>query len=206
MPSETIERFFFAFEFPDYASACFLDWIDADDDDTNNGLGAESDHYLQMENGYLCKNAPLSLPEEIAFIHGLEKKSAVVIPSFTLYGAGKVNINTATQETLEYMGFSDILIEKILDYRNGEDFQPYTADDRFFESPELIVENIQEIWYLEPDEINEINNNLDYLQTSSHFFRIKIEIKKKRSHGLTTIEAVVKTEEENWEILSWKEL
>jgi type II secretory pathway component PulK len=205
-PKEFIINFFRQFELSDNAASCLLDWIDPDSDSTNNGDGAESDYYSGLDDGYLCKNSALSAKEEIAFIKEIGPKSREIMPFFTVFGDGKININTAEKSTLGSMGFTGQLIEKIASYRLGSDLTPFTADDRFFETPQGIIANLQNFCYLLPDEINMINSVLDKLKTSSAHFRIKISIDRKRTRSPYSIEAVVAIDKGNWEMVQWKEL
>ena len=173
--------------------------------DSNNGFGAETEYYASLENSYRCKNAPIETMAEIFLIREIEEKGNLLADTVTVHGDGKININTAAEKTLAYLGFSQSLIEKLIDYRKGDDFELFTPDDRYFETPQDIIANLEEFWYLEPEEKEEINDNLNRLKVDSHFFRIKIEITGKRSRSAYKAEAVVKTEGKNWDILSWKE-
>ncbi|MCK5707079.1 MAG: general secretion pathway protein GspK [Candidatus Aureabacteria bacterium] len=201
---ETLERFFYSFDLPENASACLLDWIDSDDDDTNNGNGAEQNYYSSLEKGYSCKNAPLSSPEEILFVKDIDNNGTAALPFFTVFGNGKINFNTVNRDTLVYIGLSEILIDKILDYRKGEDFTDFTEDDQFFESPEDIIEKLGEICYSE--EIKEIEDRIDLLSTNSNYFKIELELKKENSKKAYNIVAIIRIENEQWEIVSWKKV
>ena len=57
----------------------------------------------------------------------------------TVYGSGKVNINTAPLEVLQALGLDPDLVETILAFRGGDDEEPGTADDRAFKSAGEIV-------------------------------------------------------------------
>jgi hypothetical protein len=205
-PKGFLINFFRQFELSDNAASYLLDWIDPDSDSTNNGDGAESDYYSGLDEGYLCKNSALSAKEEIAFIKEIGPKSREIMPFFTVFGDGKININTAERSTLESMGFSGELIEKITSYMIGSDLTPFTPDDRFFETPQGIIANLQNFCYLLPDEINMINSVVDRLKTSSAHFRIKITIVRKRTGSPYSMEAVVAIDKGNWEIVQWKDL
>ncbi|MBN1521167.1 MAG: general secretion pathway protein GspK [Candidatus Aureabacteria bacterium] len=204
-PQDVLDLFFTRFDFPENASACLLDWIDEDSDDTNNGLGAESDYYSSLEGGYLCKNAPLSSQEEIFFIREIKDRGNKILSDFTVHGDGKVNINTAPSDTLEYLGFSESLIDKILDYRRGEDLLLYTEDDRWFETPQDIIAKLSEFSYIDEDEKNQINSRLDFLKTSSQFFRILMVLIGQRSQTTYQAEVTIKSEGDSWGIVAWKE-
>lgn len=52
--------------------------------------------------------------------------------SVTVYGAGRININTAGGGTLGFLGMKPSLVEKIVGFRNGPDGTMGTTDDRVF--------------------------------------------------------------------------
>jgi len=64
-------------------------------------------------------------------------------PFLTVYGSGKVNINTAPPEVLQALGLDPGLVETILAFRAGDDKEPGTADDRAFESSGEIVNTLR---------------------------------------------------------------
>ncbi len=76
----------------------------------------------------------------------------------TIYGEGKVNVNTASREVLKCIGFNDALVEKIIIYRQGLDAKEATEDDIVFSSETLIADSLNKREVLSPEEINTINN------------------------------------------------
>lgn len=81
------------------------DWIDADDETT--GDGAESGYYKSLDKSYPSKNKLLDCIDEILMIKGVTgelyngSKDAPGIKMFlTVYGDGKININTAPKPVL----------------------------------------------------------------------------------------------------------
>ena len=77
--------------------------------------GAESDHSFYQERGYDCKNAPLDTVDELALIKKFLTRSRfsagnhqtmrdLTYPGLaqwlTVWGDGRVNINTASREVL----------------------------------------------------------------------------------------------------------
>jgi len=81
------------------------DWIDKDSDVT--GAGAENDYYSRLEKAYPCKNGPLDCIEELLMIKGITPELFYGVRGLpglqnllTLYGDGKININTAPKMIL----------------------------------------------------------------------------------------------------------
>ena len=86
-----------------------FDWADPDEDACAGGLGEEA-YYSMTEPKYERKNAPFDSLQELHFVHGIGDDfwSAFVEPdpldpstrTFTIWGTGKVNVNTAATSTL----------------------------------------------------------------------------------------------------------
>ena len=120
---------------------CLKDWIDADD---NHGLnGAESDDPFYKERGYPVKNGPLDSVEELLLIKGWgpeilygkpadEEGDAIygIADILTVWGDGKVNLNTADTNTLlSYVEYEDWELASVMEARLGEDGVAGTPDD-----------------------------------------------------------------------------
>jgi len=78
-----------------------LDWVDADNMRSGAQGGYEDDLYNRLESPYLAKNAGLDTKEELRLIEGWQDD---VYDRFaehlTLFGSGKININTASPEVI----------------------------------------------------------------------------------------------------------
>jgi general secretion pathway protein K len=79
------------------------DWIDADDEVT--GTGAEGGYYAGLDRPYAAKNAPLDCIEELLMIKGVTRElfygtgdSPGLLMCLSVFGDGKININTAPKE------------------------------------------------------------------------------------------------------------
>jgi hypothetical protein len=57
----------------------------------------------------------------------------------TIYGTGKVNINTASQETFLALGLDGTLVDEIINYRAGPDRQEGTEDDKVFANLDSVL-------------------------------------------------------------------
>lgn len=120
---------------------CLEDWIDPGD---LHGLnGAESDDPYYEELGYPVKNGPLDSIEELLLIKSwgpdiLYGRSADeendeifgIADILTVWGDGKVNLNTATEDVLlSYSEYEDWELESVMEARLGEDGEGDTLDD-----------------------------------------------------------------------------
>ena len=77
------------------------DWLDRDDE-TAGEFGAETDYYQQLEHPYECKNGPFTSLAELQLVKGMSEalyfgaeENPGLRDILTVYGAGKININTA---------------------------------------------------------------------------------------------------------------
>lgn len=105
------------------------DWRDPDDEQRPSG--AEAFRYRSQPEGYPCKNGPFESLEELLLVHGvtpaLQRRLA---PMLTVFGSGRLNLNTAPREALRALGLSHEGVAGLLAYRAGEDSEDLTDDDR----------------------------------------------------------------------------
>lgn len=133
-----------------------LDWVDEDGDPRENG--AEDGYYKGIEGGYACKNARFQILEELFLVKGMTQDVFDKVSAYlTVYGNGRVNLNTAGQYVLEALGLSDTLADKVIRFRRGNDSQEATADDNIFESVETVVAALSSGVGLSAEEIEQIN-------------------------------------------------
>jgi general secretion pathway protein K len=119
---------------------CLEDWIDEND---LHGLnGAESDDPYYEELGYPVKNGPLDSVEELLLVKGWGPDVLYGKPAdddsdeifgigelLTVWGDGRLNLNSASSDALRAAGLSD---EQILDRDEaiiGDDYEAGTTDD-----------------------------------------------------------------------------
>jgi general secretion pathway protein K len=94
--------------------SAITDWLDKDDE-TGGELGAESDYYQQLEQPYECKNSRFTSLAELQLVRGMTEElyfGAEENPGLgdilTVYGNGKININTATPLILKALVGSSV--------------------------------------------------------------------------------------------------
>ncbi len=118
-----------------------VDWRDQDKD--KQPEGAESFYYLVQDPSYECKDAPFENVEELLFIRGMTPElMAWAFPRLTVYGSGRVNLNTADRVVLKALGLSDSCVNGIVFYRAGEDNIEGTADDRMLASSTSVASEL----------------------------------------------------------------
>lgn len=100
------------------------DWIDEDDEIT--GFGAENMYYEDLDKPHSCKNGPLDSIDELLMIKGVTRElhygtdeTPGISEYLTVYGNGKININTAPGSVL--MALSDEITGEMVS--NMEEFR-----------------------------------------------------------------------------------
>ncbi len=110
-----------------------IDWTDSDDQVTNlpfiqhENMGAESSYYSKLQVPYRCKNALLDTTEELLLVKGITQEVFNRICDYvTVYGDGKVNINSASRQVIECLSekMDVVLAQMIIDRR---DFKPFDS-------------------------------------------------------------------------------
>ena len=124
-----------------------MDWRDEDDKvaSSQRGLlyGAENFYYQGLPSSYSCKNAIFDNIYELLLVKGVTVDILSKIkPYITVYGNGKVNINTASEPVLTALIGFDFpgLAAKIAGYRQGEDDIIGTKDDAWFSFGSTIID------------------------------------------------------------------
>ncbi|MBN1268232.1 MAG: general secretion pathway protein GspK [Kiritimatiellae bacterium] len=129
---------------------CFQDWVDKGDEHHLNG--AESDDPFYVERGYECKNAPLDMVDELLLIKGFDEGVVYGRPAegedeepllgiaqwLTVWGDGKVNVNSASREVLLLLPeIDEWMVDDIIEGRKGVDGEAGTRDDGFENTAEV---------------------------------------------------------------------
>lgn len=141
--------------------ASIEDWRDEDDIPKSIGeitSGAEDSYYQALDSPYLTSGRSFKAFEELLLVKGvtdelfydkdkngngkIEQNEKGLINFITLFGEGRININTAPKEALEAtfgIGYPE-LASKVIDYRKGVDGKIGTDDDRWFTMGEFVIE------------------------------------------------------------------
>lgn len=134
-------------ELHDPLFASFQDWIDADE--ASRLQGAESDDPYYTDRGYPVKNARVDTIDEMLLIKGFtrailyggrleeehempEVEVSGIAPLLTVYGDGRVNVNTANRDVLlTVSGLKEEDADRLIEGRTGPDEIPGTEDDGY---------------------------------------------------------------------------
>jgi len=146
--------------------------------------------------------APFYFKEELLIVEGINEEIFSKIKDLiTVYGNGRVNINTAKAEVLKALGFDNDLVRIIEEFRKGADGEELTEDDGIFENVHSIIDNLRSFTPLyEKQEaiiLERISQGL--LGVSSENYLAQIETyflgEKKKFEILLTTEKIKKWQE-----------
>ncbi|MDD5560716.1 MAG: general secretion pathway protein GspK [Candidatus Omnitrophica bacterium] len=166
-------------------AGAILDW--RDQDVVVSAGGAEEEYYQGLSSPYKCKNGRFQIAEELLLVKGMTPEIFSAIKwVITVYGTGRVNINTASFNCLYALGLSDSLCERIINFRQGSDGLPGTEDDFIFKSPQ----DLMSIGSLFTEEATQINSLI-----SRNMLTVKSEIFRVNSLGLFKNEKVARSRE-----------
>ena len=120
------------------------------------------------------------VPEDILSIEGIDKEKfygkdedSGLKDLVTVYGDGKVNINTASYEVLFVLLNDSSLARRIVDFRKGSDGEEVTGDDGVFYPGKSIVDQLRGVSALESLSLAKaVGNGLTTIK--SHNYTIKI--------------------------------
>lgn len=207
-----LETFFtqLGIENPKEITNSISDWIDADD--ITSFDGAEDDYYSSLVTPYKCKNAPIAVIEELLLIKGMdEEKFEKIKPFVTVYGDGKININTVSEVVLKSLlisrGALDTtaakLAKEIIAYRFGPDTCLATADDGVLERFEDIPLALSS-----PFSLAAFSKCSDRLKFNSEIFRANISAQALKTDVKKKATALLKKDKLNVtmpELIYWQE-
>ncbi len=118
---------------------------------------------------------------------------------FTVYGEGRINVNTASREVLSAVpDLGDDVIERIVRYRQGEDGKLGTDDDRQFRSLESMSGQLE----IDPTDLAPLAR---YCTFESHFFTITGFATQRQGKVRAAARAIVHVQTESAVVLAWSE-
>ena len=180
-------------------AACIVDWRDVNNVPLD--VGAEQGYYDLLERPYRCKNGPFIVPEELMLVKGMTAPLFEGIKNYvTVYGDGKVNINTAPYKVLIALGMTDLLASRIIEYRNGTDGRPGTSDDGVFQDVNIEVV-LKDLPVQESTIVVSLKNSFTI---KSQYFKIESQ-GVVRSNVKKTLFYVVKKSEGKCQLVSYLE-
>jgi DNA uptake protein ComE-like DNA-binding protein len=126
------------------------------------------------------KSRPFVVKEEVLLVEGASEEIFLKIKDLiTTFSDGRVNINTASAETMQALGMDDNLVAVIKDFRSGPDGEEGTEDDAAFESVSEIVSKLNSAKGLTAVQQAALTSliNQGFLSVQSRSFSLQIETK-----------------------------
>ena len=149
---------------------------------------------------------PFKVKQEILLVEGITPDKLEEFGDLiTVYGDGKVNINSASEEILSVLGLGSNLIAAIVSYRNqnpGEDGQADTDDDGAFVTAGSILPELRKTTMLSVEEEEQLLSLMGALAVKSDYPTVNISTRVNFKPG-NNYSAVIYPKEKK--ILSWQE-
>jgi len=185
-------------------AAAIIDWRDSDSELSTPLGSAEDPYYRNLQYPYEAKDADLEVLEEVLLVKGMDRDIFEKIKNYiTIFGSGKINVNTASKTVLLALGLSQDLVEKIVSFRLGEDEIIGTADDNVFNTHSNIVPRLSQSFHLGDSEIAQLSVIVDrYLVTNSNNFMARCISKLNNRRRTTEVISVINR---SGKILYWQE-
>jgi type II secretory pathway component PulK len=133
------------------------------------------DYYKNLEFPYAMKEQPFERLDELLLVKGIDRKIYEgLLPFVTVYGDGRVNINTASRKVLVAMGLDAGVADKVLKARRGTDNVEATGDDHIFSRTFDVASETARAVILEAREARQIDelNAKNFLTTESGFYSL----------------------------------
>jgi len=185
-------------------AASIVDWRDPDSELSIPLGSAEDTYYEDLKYPYAAKDADFEVLDELLLVKGIDKDIFQKIKDYlTVYGSGKININTASKEVLLALGLDEAIVRKILLSRAGQDGAEGTGDDNIFDSVTNIIPKLSRVNRLSDAELAQLSQVQDEFTTSSSIFTIRSVAKLNQKKN--TIEATCVVDR-NGRVLYYREI
>ncbi|MBF0385984.1 MAG: general secretion pathway protein GspK [Candidatus Omnitrophica bacterium] len=151
------------------------------------------DYYSNLEFPYEPKKGDFETIDELLLVSGINQEVFDILKSYiTIYGDGKININTAYKETLIAAGLDSVLAEKIIDFRAGKDAVEGTSDDNIFLKPFDIASELGALNELTKEEIKTLDrineSGIFKVNSSVYFIESKASLKSgKKQYKISAV-------------------
>lgn len=156
-------------------AASIVDWRD-EDSELSIPLGsAEDEYYSGLRFPYKPKNSAFETLDELLLVKGMTEDRFTKIKNYiTIYGNGKVNINTASRFALLSLGLDKDYADNIILFRLGQDGVAGTLDDNVFGEFAEIVPKLSAAFRFSESQGAYLSNMTDrYFTVKSGAFMIR---------------------------------
>ncbi|MCM8800045.1 MAG: general secretion pathway protein GspK [Candidatus Omnitrophica bacterium] len=172
-------------------ASSIIDWRDPDNL-LYKANSAEDSYYRFLELPYEAKDGDFERLEELILLKGMSPDIFLKVKDYlTVYGDGKININTASKIVLLALGLTESLVDKIIFLRAGKDGISGTDDDCIFFDPNEIVSKLTNLAELNKKELEELDKFKDNFTVNSNFFSVKATATQKGSKIRLNVDTVI---------------
>lgn len=178
-----------------------IDWRDSDAVALEGGT--EVEYYGSKEKPFRPRNGKFRLLEELKLLGRIDPALYEAIrPYVTVFGDGKVNINTAPVPVLFAVGFDESLCSKIVRYRRGSDGIEGSGDDPEFTDLSLLADSLRFNPGISMEQQLKITSAVSNgrLETVSKHFRIEVQARVGRR-----TERIICVTDKSRQIFFWRE-
>jgi len=150
---------------------------------------------------------PFRVKEELLLVEDITPEIfGKLKDSITVYGDGRININTASAEVLVALGLEEELVEILMRFRKeyiGKDEKEGTEDDGVFTTADGLLNQLREFTMLSLSQETQLLSTKNSLSVKSNIVRMKVFTAINARSGNTYS---IVMDPPNKKILSWKEL
>jgi hypothetical protein len=147
-------------------AASLIDWRDADSAVLIPLGSAEDAYYRNEKYPYEAKDAPFEVLEEVLLVKGFNANVFEKLKNcITIYGSGRININTAGRVVFSAIGLSALAVDRLLAVRAGKDGIAGTADDIVFASISDVAPAVTKDGGFSPAELADLSNTVNAYTT-----------------------------------------
>jgi type II secretory pathway component PulK len=185
-------------------AASIVDWQDGDGELSIPVGSAEDREYRRLHYSYEAKDAEYEVLEELLLVKGMDEDIFNKIRDYiTIYGDGKVNINTASKTVLLALGLGGDVVYNIMHFRYGEDKIPGTPDDGAFTAHSTIAPQLSQFSPITESQLAQLTRVAEQnLITYSRHFAIRSISRLNNRKGTARIICIV---DGSGKILYWHE-
>jgi type II secretory pathway component PulK len=151
------------------------------------------DYYKNLEFPYEMKEQPFERIDELFLVKGMTREAYDALrPYVTVYGDGRVNVNTASRKVLMALGLDGVVVDKFLKARSGPDGRDSTGDDHIFYRLFDIASEVNTLVALEEKETRQIDalNTRNLLTTDSMVYGMTSRVRSDQGGAKRAIDAV----------------
>ncbi len=186
-------------------AASIEDWRDADSAFVVPLGSAEDQYYNALTAPYEAKDTDFEAPDELLLVKGMTRPLYDKLSKYiTVYGSGKVNINTASRNVLYAVGVDSATVDKIMQFRPGKDGVLGTVDDNLFDGGIPIAEKLAQAYKMSQGDIDKLSAAADqYLAAYSTVFSVSSEARISGKQNSVITSAVI---DRKGGVIYWQEI